>query len=149
MAYQLGGIETESSDNVSGIRAFANAIAAGNTCVWKTSEYSPKIHTFAAQLFKDAGLPAGVLNMIHVAPKDSPAVCEAVIAHPAVRKVNFTGSTFVGRKIGEVCGRYIKPVVLELGGKAPIIILADANLKAAANSVMFSGLSHSGQICMA
>ena len=64
---------------------------AGNTVVFKTSEYSPKIHTFAAQLFIDAGLPEGVLNMIHIAPKDAPAVCEKIIAHPAVRKINFTG----------------------------------------------------------
>lgn len=142
------GISPWNAPLILGIRAFANAIMAGNTCVWKTSEYSPKIHTFAAQLFIDAGLPAGVLNVIHVAPADSPAVCEAVIAHSAVRKVNFTGSTFVGRKIGEMCGRHIKPVCLELGGKAPVVILKDANLRAAANAVMFGGLSHAGQVCM-
>jgi len=122
---------------------------AGNAVVWKTSEYSPKIHHFATQLFIDAGLPSGVLNMIHVAPADSPKVCEAIIAHKAVRKINFTGSTFVGRKLAEVAGRYLKPCCMELGGKAPVIVLKDANLEAAANSVMFGGLSHSGQICMA
>lgn len=132
-----------------GIRAFANAIMAGNTVVFKTSEYSPKIHTFATQLFLDAGLPKGVLNTIHIAPKDAPKVVEAIIAHKHVRKVNFTGSTFVGAKIAEVCGRYIKPVVLELGGKAPVIVLKDANLRAAANAAVFGGLSHQGQICMA
>jgi len=132
-----------------GVRCFANAIMAGNAVVWKTSEYSPKIHHFATQLFIDAGLPSGVLNMIHVAPADSPKVCEAIIAHKAVRKINFTGSTFVGRKLAEVAGRYLKPCCMELGGKAPVIVLKDANLEAAANSVMFGGLSHSGQICMA
>jgi acyl-CoA reductase-like NAD-dependent aldehyde dehydrogenase len=131
------------------VRSFANALMAGNTVVFKTSEYSPKIHTFATQLFVDAGLPAGVLNMVHVAPKDAPAVVERIVAHRDVRKVNFTGSTLVGAKIAEVCGRNIKPVVLELGGKAPVIVMKDANLQAAANSVMFGGLSHSGQVCMA
>jgi len=134
---------------VLGVRSFANALMAGNTVVFKTSEYSPKIHTFATQLFVDAGLPTGVLNMVHVAPKDAPAVVERIVAHRDVRKVNFTGSTLVGAKIAEVCGRNIKPVVLELGGKAPVIVMKDANLQAAANSVMFGGLSHSGQVCMA
>lgn len=122
---------------------------AGNTVVFKTSEFSPKIHAFAAKLFYDAGLPAGVLNMIHVAPTDSPAVCEAVLSQPAVRKMNFTGSTFVGSKLAETAGKYLVSCCLELGGKAPVIVLKDANLKAAANAVMFGGLSHSGQICMA
>ncbi|CAD6568982.1 MAG: hypothetical protein CYPHOPRED_003010 [Cyphobasidiales sp. Tagirdzhanova-0007] len=130
------------------VRAFANAIMAGNTCILKTSEHSPKVHTFAAQLFVDAGLPAGVLNVVHIAQQDAPAVCEAIIAHPAVRKVNFTGSTIVGAKIAEVCGKHLKPACLELGGKSPVIVMANANLKAAANAVLFGGLSHSGQICM-
>jgi len=142
------GIAPWNAPLVLGVRSFTNAIMAGNTVVFKTSEYSPKIHTFAAQLFIDAGLPEGVLNVVHIAPKDAPATCEAIIAHPAVRKVNFTGSTFVGGKIAEQCGKHLKPVCLELGGKAPVVVLKDANLAAAANAVMFGGFSHSGQICM-
>jgi acyl-CoA reductase-like NAD-dependent aldehyde dehydrogenase len=122
---------------------------AGNTVVLKSSEYSPKIHTWAAQLFVDAGLPPGVLNVVHVDPKDAPAVCEAIIRHRAVGKVNFTGSTFVGSKIAETAARHLKPCCLELGGKAPIVVLEDANLAAAANAAMFAGFSHSGQVCMA
>lgn len=134
---------------VPGVRAFANAIMAGNTVVFKTSEFSPKVHTFAAQLFVDAGLPEGVLNIVHIAPADAALVIESIIAHPAVRKVNFTGSTVVGSKIAQVCAKHVKPVVLELGGKAPVIIMKDANLEAVANAVIFGGLSYSGQICMA
>jgi acyl-CoA reductase-like NAD-dependent aldehyde dehydrogenase len=134
---------------VLGVRAFANAIMAGNTVVFKTSEFSPKIHTFAAQLFADAGLPEGVLNLIHVSPEDAPQVIENVIAHPAVRKINFTGSTVTGSKIAQVAAKYVKPAVMELGGKAPLVVMKDANLKAAANAAVFGGLSHSGQICMA
>ena len=143
------GIAPWNAPLILGIRAFANAIMAGNAVIFKTSEFSPKIHTWAAQLFIDAGLPAGVLNVVHVAAKDAASVCSAIISHPAVRKVNFTGSTMTGRKIAEVCAKNLKPVCLELGGKAPVIILKDANLAAAVNSVMFGGYLHSGQICMA
>lgn len=122
---------------------------AGNTCIFKTSELSPRIHNFAAKLFIDSGLPKGVLNVVNVRPQDAADICARFIAHPAVRKVNFTGSTAVGSKIAEVCGRYLKPVVLELGGKAPVIILKDANLEAALKAVMFGGFTHMGQICMA
>lgn len=87
--------------------------------------------------------------MIHVAPEDAPRVIENVIAHPAVRKINFTGSTVTGSKIAQVAAKYVKPCVMELGGKAPLVIMKDANLKAAANAAVFGGLSHSGQICMA
>lgn len=130
------------------VRAYCNAIMAGNTVVLKTSEYSPRVHLFGAKLFYDAGLPPGVLNVLHMSPQDAPRVSETIIAHPAVRKVNFTGSTAVGRKIGVTCAKYIKPVVLELGGKAPVIVLPNADLEVAANGVMFGGLLNSGQICM-
>ncbi|KZV92379.1 aldehyde dehydrogenase [Exidia glandulosa HHB12029] len=131
-----------------GTRSVANPIMAGNTCVLKTSEFSPKVHTSIAQIFLEAGLPAGVLNVVHVDPKDAPAVAEAVIAHPAVRKVNFTGSTRVGRIIAEMCGRHLKPSTLELGGAAPFVVLADADLDFAANAALFGGFFHSGQVCM-
>lgn len=131
-----------------GTRAFANAIMAGNAVILKSSEYSPGVHAFAAKLFHDAGLPAGVLNVIHVATPDAPSVCETIIAHPAVRKLNFTGSTGVGSKLAELCGRHLIPCVMELGGKSPVIILPDADLKAAVSAIMFGGFMNSGQICM-
>lgn len=131
-----------------GTRAAANPIMAGNTCVLKTSEFSPKVHLSIAQIFHEAGLPPGVLNVIHVDPKDAPEVVDAVIAHPAVRKVNFTGSTKIGRIVAEMCGRHLKPSTLELGGAAPLIILPDADVAAASNAVLFGGFFHSGQVCM-
>ncbi|KAK4046931.1 hypothetical protein OIV83_005722 [Microbotryomycetes sp. JL201] len=130
-------------------RSVVQPILAGNAAILKTSEMSPRTHLILAELFKDAGLPAGVLSVVHVDPKDAPAVVEAFIAHPAVGKVNFTGSTRVGSVIAQMCGKHIKPVVLELGGKAPLIVMADADLDHAVNSVMFGGWFHSGQICMA
>ncbi|KAH7106032.1 aldehyde dehydrogenase [Auriculariales sp. MPI-PUGE-AT-0066] len=133
---------------VLGTRAAANPIMAGNTCVLKTNEYSPKVHLTIAQIFHEAGLPAGVLNVIHVDPKDAAEVTEAVIAHPAVRKVNFTGSTRVGRIVASVCGQNLKPCCLELGGSAPLIVLEDADLDLVSSSVILGGFLHSGQICM-
>ena len=81
--------------------------------------------------FHEAGLPAGVVNVITNDVADAPAVVGALIAHPAVRRVNFTGSTRVGRIVAELCARQLKPVVLELGGKAPLLVLHDADLSEA------------------
>lgn len=131
------------------MRAVLDAIAAGNTAILKSSEHAPRVALCVAQLLYDAGLPAGVLSVLHVDPKDAPAVTEAMISHRAVRKVNFTGSTHVGRIIGQVCAKYLKPVVLELGGKAPNIVLDDADLDIVANNVLFGGFVNSNQICMA
>jgi benzaldehyde dehydrogenase (NAD) len=75
-------------------------------------------------------------------------VVEAMIAHPAVRRVNFTGSTRVGRLIAMTCAKYLKPVVLELGGKAPMVVLDDADLDDAVNAAAFGAFANSGQICM-
>ncbi|CAE6506526.1 unnamed protein product [Rhizoctonia solani] len=131
-----------------GFRAISNAIIAGNTAILKTSEHSPRIHNAIAQIFADAGLPAGVLNVVHVDPKDAPKVVESLIAHPAVRKINFTGSTPVGAKIAEMCGRHLKPCVMELGGAAPFIVFEDADIEHAVNNAIHASFVHSGQICM-
>ncbi|KAJ1301840.1 hypothetical protein OPQ81_009067 [Rhizoctonia solani] len=131
-----------------GFRSVSNAIIGGNTAVMKTSEHSPRIHSAVAQIFAEAGLPAGVLNIVHVDPKDAPKVVESMVAHPAVRKVNFTGSTPVGSKIAEMCGRHLKPCVMELGGAAPFIVLEDADIEHAVNNAIHASFIHSGQICM-
>ncbi|QRV97216.1 aldehyde dehydrogenase family protein [Ceratobasidium sp. AG-Ba] len=131
-----------------GFRAVSNAIMAGNTAVLKTSEHSPRLHMVIPQVFAEAGLPAGVLNVVHVDPKDAPKITEVMVAHPAVRKVNFTGSTVVGSKIAELCGRHLKPVVMELGGSAPFIVLEDADIEHAVNNAIHGAFTHSGQICM-
>jgi benzaldehyde dehydrogenase (NAD) len=88
------------------------------------------------------------VNFITNAPADAGTVVEALIAHPKVRRVNFTGSTHVGKIIAATCARYLKPSVLELGGKAPLIVLDDADLDAAVNAAAFGAFANSGQICM-
>ena len=88
------------------------------------------------------------MNYITNAPADAGKVVEAMVAHPAVRRVNFTGSTRVGRIIAMTCAKYLKPVVLELGGKAPLVVLDDADLDDAVNAAAFGCFANSGQICM-
>ena len=129
-------------------RAIAVPLACGNTVVLKASELCPATHGLIIEALQEAGLPPGVVNFVTNAPADAAAVVEAMIAHPAVRRVNFTGSTGVGRIIAGTCARYLKPVVLELGGKAPLLVLDDADLEAAVNGAAFGAFANSGQICM-
>ncbi|NYT69215.1 aldehyde dehydrogenase [Pusillimonas noertemannii] len=131
-----------------GVRAIAMPLICGNTVVLKGSELCPATHHLIGELFVDAGFPAGVVNVILHDSKSAPAIVEALIAHEAVRRVNFTGSTRVGRIIGELAGRHLKPALLELGGKAPLVVLEDANLDQAVNAAVFSAYMHQGQICM-
>jgi len=131
-----------------GTRAIAVPLACGNTVVLKGSENCPRTHQLIVEAFSDAGLPAGVVNYITNAPADAGRVVEAMVAHPAVRRVNFTGSTRVGKLIAMTCAKYLKPVVLELGGKAPLVVLDDANLEDAVNAAAFGAFANSGQICM-
>jgi acyl-CoA reductase-like NAD-dependent aldehyde dehydrogenase len=83
------------------------------------------------------------------APAAAAEIVEALIAHPAVRRVNFTGSTHVGRIVATLCAKYLKPSLLELGGKAPLVVLDDADLDAAVNATVFGAFMNQGQICMA
>jgi benzaldehyde dehydrogenase (NAD) len=131
-----------------GVRAVAVPLACGNTVVMKGSELCPATHGLIVEALQDAGLPPGVVNFVTNAPSDAPLVVEAMIAHPAVRRVNFTGSTRVGKIIASMCAKYLKPVVLELGGKAPLVILDDADIDAAVNAAAFGAFANSGQICM-
>ncbi|GLY29714.1 aldehyde dehydrogenase [Kineosporia sp. NBRC 101731] len=129
-------------------RAIAYPIVCGNTVVFRASETSPATHLLIAEIMHEAGLPAGVLNFVTSAPEDSDQVVEAIIAHPAVRRVNFTGSTKVGRIIAEKSARHLKPALLELGGKAPFVVLDDADLDGAVNAAVFGSFLYQGQICM-
>ena len=131
-----------------GVRAVAMPLACGNTVVLKGSELCPATHGLIIEALQEAGLPPGVVNFLTNAPADAAAVVEAMIAHPAVRRVNFTGSTTVGRIIAGHCAKYLKPAVLELGGKAPLLVLDDADLDAAVNAAAFGAFANSGQICM-
>ncbi|MDP2679089.1 MAG: aldehyde dehydrogenase [Rhodoferax sp.] len=130
------------------VRAIATPLACGNTVVLKASELCPRTHQLIIESLQEAGFPSGVVNFVTNAPADAPAVVEAMIAHPAVRRVNFTGSTRVGRIIAATCAKYLKPAVLELGGKAPLVVLDDADLDAAVNAAAFGAFMNSGQICM-
>src|SRR3954468_5301399 len=120
-----------------GVRAIALPLACGNTVVLKASEICPGTHRLIAECLRDAGLPPGVVNVITNAPEDAPDLIEALIAHPAVRRINFTGSTRVGRIIAQTAAKYLKPALLELGGKAPLIVLDDADLDAAVAAAAF------------
>lgn len=129
-------------------RAIAYPIACGNTVVFRGSEFSPLTHSLIAEAFLEAGLPAGVLNFVVNEPAASADVIEALIEHPAIRRINFTGSTRVGRIIAEKSGRALKRCLLELGGKAPFVVLDDADLDGAVNAAIFGSFLYQGQICM-
>jgi len=142
------GIAPWNAPVILGVRALALPLACGNTVVFKGSELCPATHGLIADALDEAGLPPGVVNFITNAPKDAGAIVEALIAEPAVRRVNFTGSTRVGRIIAGLCAEHLKPAVLELGGKAPCLVLDDADLDDAVSGVAFGAFANSGQICM-
>jgi benzaldehyde dehydrogenase (NAD) len=142
------GMAPWNAATILGVRAIAVPLAVGNTVVLKASETCPKTHALIVEVLIEAGFPAGVVNLITHSAADAAEVAEALISHPATRRVNFTGSTKVGRIIGEMCGRHLKPAVLELGGKAPLVVLDDADLDEAVNAAAFGAFMHQGQICM-
>ncbi len=131
-----------------GIRAIATPLVCGNTIVLKGSEICPKTHQIIVDVLLEAGIPNGVINYITNAPEDAPEIVETLISNREVKKVSFTGSTQVGKTIALTCAKYLKPVVLELGGKAPLIILDDADIEAAVNAAAFGSFVNSGQVCM-
>jgi len=142
------GIAPWNAPIILGVRAIATPLACGNTVILKASEVCPATHRLIGAILTEAGLDDGVVNVITHDPKDAEAVAEALISHPAVKRVNFTGSTRVGKIIAALSARYLKPVVLELGGKAPLIVLDDADIDAAVNAAVFGAFANSGQICM-
>lgn len=142
------GIAPWNAPVILGVRAIATPLACGNTVILKASEICPKTHHLIGDVLSQAGLGKGVVNIITNDPKDAPQVVDALIAHPAVRRINFTGSTRVGRIIAETAARHLKPALLELGGKAPLVVLDDANLDHAVNAAIFGSFMHQGQICM-
>jgi len=131
-----------------GVRSIAMPLACGNTVVFKGSEVCPRTHWLVGETFRAAGCGDGVVNVISNAPADASRVIEALIAHPTVRRVNFTGSTRVGRLVAEIAARHLKPALLELGGKGAFVVLDDADLDAAVDAAAFSAYMNQGQICM-
>jgi acyl-CoA reductase-like NAD-dependent aldehyde dehydrogenase len=126
-------------------RGLAHILAAGCTVVLKASEVCPFTHQIMLECLAEAGLPAGAVNQVQCVRKDAGAVTEALIAHPAIRKVEFIGSAAVGRIIGSIAGKHLKPVLMELGDQSPAIVLEDADLKAAAAMIATGGESTSRQ----
>lgn len=124
------------------------ALLCGNTVVWKPSEDAPIIAYLFARLIEDAGVPPGVVNLVH--GTGSGGAGEAILEmvdKGLVQKVSFTGSTAVGRKVGEVCGRNLQIPSLELGGKNPMVVLRDADLDNAVEGALFAGFGTAGQRC--
>jgi len=142
------GIAPWNAPIILGTRAVAMAIACGNTVILKASELCPATQSLIGQVFKEAGFPAGVLNVLTNAPKDAPEIVRALIENPVVKHINFTGSTQVGRIIGRLAAENLKPALLELGGKAPLIVLEDADIDGAVNAAVFGSFMNQGQICM-
>jgi acyl-CoA reductase-like NAD-dependent aldehyde dehydrogenase len=129
-------------------RAIAIPLACGNTVVLKAAERCPKTHSMVIEALIDAGLPKGAANLVTNSPDSASEIVETLVKHVAVRRVNFTGSTRVGRVIAEICARHLKPVVLELSGKAALIVLEDADLDQAVKAAAFGAFFNQGQICI-
>ena len=142
------GIAPWNAPIILGVRAVAMPLACGNTVILKASEVCPATHRLIAATLRDAGMADGVINVITHEPKDAEKVTEALIGHPAVKRVNFTGSTRVGKIIAALSAKYLKPCLLELGGKAPLVVLDDADLDQAVNATVFGAFANQGQICM-
>src|ERR1700757_4742513 len=123
----------------------APAIAVGNTAIAKPSELTPMTAYMLCEVVREAGLPNGVLNIVHGA---GPNVGAAITAHPKIGTISFTGGTVTGRKVAEACAPLFKKISLELGGENPNIIFADADLDAAIAGSVRSSFANQGQICL-
>jgi acyl-CoA reductase-like NAD-dependent aldehyde dehydrogenase len=128
-------------------RGIASAIAVGCSVVFKASELCPRTHFLITTAFVESGVPPGVLNQVQCRREDAAEVTETLIAHEGIRKVEFIGSAAVGRKIMSTAAKYLKPVILELGGKCPAVVLEDADLEEAAKQCALGAVLHHGQIC--
>jgi vanillin dehydrogenase len=142
----IAGIAPFNSPFLLSIKKIAFALAAGNTFVLKPSDLAPLSGLKLAEMFHAAGLPPGVLNVI---PGPAALVGDTLIADPRVKMITFTGSSKVGRHLAAEAGRHMKRVTLEMGGKNPLVILADADLDYAVNAAAFGIFFHQGQVCMA
>jgi acyl-CoA reductase-like NAD-dependent aldehyde dehydrogenase len=145
----VGAIAPWNAALILSARSIAAPLVLGNTVVLKPSELSPYVGgLFWGEVFTEAGLPPGVLNIVTHAPGEAWPIGNELVENPAVRRINFTGSTATGRKLAEAAGRNLKRVVLELGGYNPLIVLRDADLDYAVDAAAFGAFLHQGQICM-
>ena len=123
------------------------ALLCGNAVVWKPADYTPALGAALAELFMHGGLPDGVLNLVQADGAATFEGLEQALEEGLVDKVGFTGSARVGRRIGELCGRYLQSPCLELGGKNPLVVMPDADLELAVEGALFSGFGTAGQRC--
>ncbi|WP_310738000.1 aldehyde dehydrogenase family protein [Microbispora sp. H10949] len=123
------------------------ALLCGNAVVWKPAEYAAASAHALYRLFAAAGLPGGVLNIVFADGEQTYAGLDRALGEGTVQKVGFTGSSAVGRLVGELCGRHLQSPCLELGGKNPMVVLPDADLDLAAEGALFSGFGTAGQRC--
>jgi len=142
------GIAPWNAPVILGVRAIAMPLACGNTVILKASEVCPATHRLIGTVLREAGLDRGVVNVLTHDAASASTIVETLIAHRAVRRVNFTGSTRVGKILAVTAAKHLKPILLELGGKAPLIILDDADLDAAVDAAAFGAFMNQGQICM-
>jgi len=127
------------------VRKIAGALAAGCSIIVKGPEETPASCVELVKAFAEAGVPAGVVNLVFGTPSE---ISEHLIPHPAIRKVSFTGSTLVGKHLAALAGRHMKPVTMELGGHAPVLVFADADIEAAAKAIAGFKTRTSGQSCI-
>jgi acyl-CoA reductase-like NAD-dependent aldehyde dehydrogenase len=145
----VGAIAPWNAALILSLRSITAPIAFGNTVVLKPSEWSPFTGGLLwGEIFTEAGFPPGVLNVVTHAPGEAGPIADELVENPAVRRINFTGSTQTGRKLAEAAGRNLKRVVLELGGYNPLIVLDDADIGYAVDASTFGSFLHQGQICM-
>lgn len=142
------GIAPWNAPIILGVRAIAVPLACGNAVILKASEACPRTHALIIEAFAEAGFPEGTVNVVTNAPADAGEVVGALIDAPEVKRINFTGSTAVGKIIARRAADHLKPCLLELGGKAPLLVLADADLDEAVKAAAFGAFMNQGQICM-
>ena len=142
------GIAPWNAPIILGVRAIAVPLACGNSVILKASETCPQVHGLIIEAFAEAGFPEGVVNVVTNAPEDAAEVVGALIDAPEVKRINFTGSTAVGKIIARRAAEHLKPCLLELGGKAPLVVLEDADLDEAVKAAAFGAFMNQGQICM-
>ncbi len=142
------GIAPWNAPIILGVRAVAVPLACGNSVILKASESCPRTHALIIEALEEAGFPEGTVNAVTNAPADAADVVGALIDAPEVRRINFTGSTAVGKIIAKRAAEHLKPVLLELGGKAPMVVLEDADLDEAVKAAAFGAYMNQGQICM-
>ncbi|NIA71370.1 aldehyde dehydrogenase family protein [Pelagibius litoralis] len=142
------GITPWNAPLILGMRAIAAPLLCGNTVLLKGNEFAPRTFRLLGEAVRDAGIGEDVARVLICPEDESEAIVDALIETPVVRRINFTGSTRVGRRVAELCARHLKRPLLELGGQAPMLVLQNADLDLAAKAAASGGYLNQGQVCM-